>query len=101
MGQRKIGSTPIHSVFHAALAICRQRKAGAKAGNFCFNRLTNIPDQKNVSSPPAVHSVLVLCGYRTRVVAYHHVIASMCSLAIGGSMAAYVNKEGLRQLDQF
>ncbi len=28
-----------------------------------------------------------------------HVIAGMCSLAIGGSMAVYVNKEGLRDLD--
>jgi len=28
-----------------------------------------------------------------------HVIAGMCSLAIGGSMAVYVNKEGLRELD--
>jgi MFS family permease len=28
-----------------------------------------------------------------------HVIAGMCSLAIGGSMAMYVNKEGLRELD--
>ncbi|HEY2232812.1 MAG TPA: MFS transporter, partial [Candidatus Angelobacter sp.] len=28
-----------------------------------------------------------------------HVIAGMCSLAIGGSLAVYVNKEGLRQLD--
>jgi len=42
-----------------------------------------------------------LRGYRARVVAYDHVIAGMCSLAIGGSLAVYVNKEGLRQLDQF
>jgi MFS-type transporter involved in bile tolerance (Atg22 family) len=28
-----------------------------------------------------------------------HVIAGMCSLAIGGSLAVYVNKEGLRDLD--
>lgn len=28
-----------------------------------------------------------------------HVIAGMCSLAIGGSLAVYVNKEGLRELD--
>ena len=28
-----------------------------------------------------------------------HVIAGMCSLAIGGSMAVYVNKEGLKELD--
>ena len=28
-----------------------------------------------------------------------HVIAGMCSLALGGSMAVYVNKEGLRELD--
>ncbi|HET9838789.1 MAG TPA: hypothetical protein VFR84_11175 [Candidatus Angelobacter sp.] len=28
-----------------------------------------------------------------------HAIAGMCSLAIGGSMAVYVNKEGLRELD--
>jgi MFS family permease len=28
-----------------------------------------------------------------------HVIAGMCSVAIGGSMAVYVNKEGLKELD--
>jgi MFS family permease len=28
-----------------------------------------------------------------------HVIAGMCSLAIGGSLAVYVNKDGLRELD--
>jgi MFS family permease len=28
-----------------------------------------------------------------------HVIAGMCSLAIGGSLAVFVNKEGLRELD--
>jgi len=28
-----------------------------------------------------------------------HVIAGMCSLAIGGSLAVYVNKEGLKELD--
>jgi MFS family permease len=28
-----------------------------------------------------------------------HVIAGMCSLALGGSLAVYVNKEGLRELD--
>jgi MFS family permease len=28
-----------------------------------------------------------------------HVIAGMCSLAIGGSMAVYMNKEGLKELD--
>jgi MFS family permease len=28
-----------------------------------------------------------------------HVIAGMCSLAIGGSLAVYVNKEGLREMD--
>ncbi|HEY2364179.1 MAG TPA: MFS transporter [Candidatus Angelobacter sp.] len=28
-----------------------------------------------------------------------HVIAGMCSLAIGGSLAVYANKEGLRELD--
>jgi MFS family permease len=28
-----------------------------------------------------------------------HVIAGMCSMAIGGSLAVYVNKEGLRELD--
>jgi MFS family permease len=38
-------------------------------------------------------------GSLTHVFSAPHVIAGMCSLAIGGSMAVYVHKEGLRELD--
>ena len=42
--------------------------------------------------------MLFLAGSLSNIF-YAHVIAGMCSLAIGGSLAVYVNKEGLRELD--
>lgn len=41
----------------------------------------------------------LIAGSLSHVFYAPHVIAGMCSLAIGGSMAVYVNKEGLRELD--
>jgi MFS family permease len=41
----------------------------------------------------------LVAGSLSHVFYAPHVIAGMCSLAIGGSLAVYVNKEGLRQLD--
>jgi MFS family permease len=41
----------------------------------------------------------LIAGSLSHVFYAPHVIAGMCSLAIGGSLAVYVNKEGLRELD--
>lgn len=41
----------------------------------------------------------LIAGSLSHVFYAPHVIAGMCSLAIGGSMAVYVNKEGLKELD--
>jgi MFS family permease len=41
----------------------------------------------------------LIAGSLSHVFYAPHVIAGMCSLAIGGSLAVYVNKEGLRDLD--
>ncbi len=41
----------------------------------------------------------LVAGSLSHVWSAPHVIAGMCSLAWGGTMAVYVNKEGLRELD--
>ena len=41
----------------------------------------------------------LIAGSLSHLFSAPHVIAGMCSLAIGGSLAVYVNKEGLRELD--
>ncbi|HEY2497621.1 MAG TPA: hypothetical protein VGK24_11165 [Candidatus Angelobacter sp.] len=41
----------------------------------------------------------LIAGSLSHLFTAPHVIAGMASLALGGSLAVYVNKEGLKELD--
>ena len=76
MGQHQAGSASINSVFDAALAICRQKEKPALKPAISFSTLEpSFLNQKNVSIPPAAHSVLVSVweqGASSGVLQRHH-----------------------------